>query len=108
MYDGMAFDSYELATESGKVNLYKMNFEKDVNAVAFSNCVYFDNQNKTLPIGMDNDTRIIGKIKDADIKLESKKTVRIAKMDEDDIASKLNIKTINVIEYTVKKVEEEK
>ena len=95
-------------SEKNKINLFKINFERGSNILAFSNCVYFDNQNKTLPIGMDNDTRIIGKIKDADIKLESKKTVRIAKMDEDDIASKLNIKTINVIEYTVKKVEEEK
>ena len=96
-------------TESGKVNLYKMNFEKDVNAVAFSNCVYFDNQNKTLPIGMDKDTRILVKILDTDITLKSKKVIRVGQLEDNkDDASKLIVKTINVLEYDVKEFEEEK
>ena len=90
-------------TESGKVNLYKMNFEKGVKAIAFTNCVYYDNQNKTLPVGMDKDTRMLVNILDTDITLESKKVIRVGRLeDEDDIASKLIIKTINVLEYTVK------
>ena len=96
-------------TESGKVNLYKMNFEKDVNAVAFSNCVYFDNQNKTLPIGMDKDTRILVKILDTDITLKDKKVIRVGQLEDNkDDASKLIVKTINVLEYDVKEFEEEK
>lgn len=96
-------------TESGKVNLYKMNFEKDVNAVAFSNCVYFDNQNKTLPIGMDKDTRILVKILDTDITLKDKKVIRVGQLENNkDDASKLIVKTINVLEYDVKEFEEEK
>ena len=90
-------------TESGKVNLYKMNFETGVKAIAFTNCVYYDNQNKTLPVGMDKDTRMLVNILDTDITLESKKVIRVGRLeDEDDIASKLIIKTINVLEYTVK------
>ena len=58
-----------------KINLYKMNFAKGVKAIAFSNCVYFDNQNKTLPIGMDKDTRLLAKISDTDLHLENKKVV---------------------------------
>lgn len=96
-----------MSTESGKVNLYKMNFEKNVRAIAFSNCVYYDNQNKTLPVGMDKDTRILVKILDTDISLESKKVIRVGRLeDENDIASKLIIKTINVLEYSVKEIEE--
>lgn len=96
-------------TESGKVNLYKMNFEKDVNAVVFSNCVYFDNQNKTLPIGMDKDTRILVKILDTDITLKDKKVIRVGQLEDNkDDASKLIVKTINVLEYDVKEFEEEK
>ena len=96
-----------MSTESGKVNLYKMNFEKNVRAIAFSNCVYYDNQNKTLPVGMDKDTRILAKILDTDIILESKKVIRVGRLeDENDIASKLIIKTINVLEYSVKEIEE--
>lgn len=96
-----------IGTESGKVNLYKMNFDKGVKAIAFSNCIYYDNQNKTLPVGMDKDTRILAKILDTDISLESKKIIRVGRLeDENDIASKLIIKTINVLEYSVKEIEE--
>lgn len=96
-----------MGTESGKVNLYKMNFEKGVKAIAFSNCIYYDNQNKTLPVGMDKDTRIFAKILDTDISLESKRVIRVGRLeDENDIASKLIIKTINVLEYSVKEIEE--
>ena len=93
-------------TESGKVNLYKMNLEKGVKAIVFSNCVYYDNQNKTLPVGMDKDTRILVNILDTDITLDSKKVIRVGRLEDDnDIASKLIIKTINVLEYTVKEEE---
>ena len=96
-----------MSTESGKVNLYKMNFDKNVKAVAFSNCIYYDNQNKTLPVGMDKDTRMLVKILDTDIILESKKVIRVGRLeDENDIASKLIIKTINILEYSVKEIEE--
>ena len=94
------------ATENTKINLYKMNFGKGIKAIALSNCVYYDNQNKTLPIGMDKDTRIVTKILDTDIQLKGKKTIKIARLeDEKDEISKLVIKTINVLEYTVIEIE---
>mgnify|MGYP003298278291 CR=1 FL=1 len=46
-------------SDTGKINLYKMNFEKGVKALAFANCVYYDNQNKTLPEGMDLSTSVL-------------------------------------------------
>ena len=96
-----------MGTKSGKVNLYKMNFDKNIKAIAFTNCVYYDNQNKTLPIGMDKDTRILAKILDTDISLEGKKVIRVGRLeDENDISSKLVIKTINVLEYKVREIEE--
>lgn len=92
-------------SDTGKINLYKMNFEKGVKAVAFSNCVYYDNQNKTLPEGMDKDTRILAKILDTDITLQNKKVVRVGILeDEKDDATKLIIKTINLLEYGVKEM----
>lgn len=94
-------------SETGKINLYKMNFAKGVKAVAFSNCVYYDNQNKTLPEGMDSDTRILAKILDTDITLQNKKVIRVGLLeDEKDDATKLIIKTINLLEYSVKEIEE--
>ena len=94
-------------SENNKVNLYKIKLEKGSNAIAFSNCIYYDNQNKTLPVGMDNDTRIIAKLSDMDIKLESKKIIRIGKLDDEEIGTKLIVKNINVLEYSVKQMEEE-
>lgn len=92
-------------SENGKINLYKMNFAKGVKAIAFSNCVYYDNQNKTLPVGMDKDTRILAKILDTDISLENKKVIRVGILeDEKDDSSKLIIKTINLLEYSVKEI----
>ena len=93
-------------TDSSKVNLYKINLLKGTNVIAFSNCVYYDNQNKTLPIGMDKDTRIIAKLANTDITLDSKKTIRIGKLEEEEeLSSKLIVKTINILEYTVKQIE---
>ena len=94
-------------SKGNKVNLYKMNIKKGINILAFTNCVYYDNQNKTLPVGMDKDTRAIIKLKDTDITLDSKNTVRIGILEEDDNSSKLSIKTINVLEYTVNPIEQE-
>ena len=79
-------------SENSKINLYKIKLEKGSNVIAFSNCIYYDNQNKTLPIGMDNDTRIIAKLSDMDIKLESKKVIRIGKLDDEEIGTKLIVK----------------
>ena len=93
-------------SKTGKINLYKMNFEKGVKAIAFSNCIYFDNQNKTLPEGMDSDTRILAKILDTEIKLENKKVIRVGLLeDETDDSAKLIIKTIHLLEYSVKEIE---
>ena len=94
-------------SENGKINLYKMNFAKGVKAVAFTNAVYFDNQNKTLPEGMDLDTRILAKILDTDIILENKKVIRVGLLeDEKDDSAKLIIKTIHLLEYSVKEIGE--
>ena len=90
-------------SENTKINLYKMNLDKETKVVVFSNCVYYDNQNKTLPIGMDKDTRMLVKISDTDIQLNSKKVIRVGRLENDkEEASKLIVKTINVIEYSVK------
>ena len=57
---------------------------------------------------MDKDTRILANILDTDITLDSKKVIRVGRLEDDsDIASKLIIKTINVLEYTVQEEEVE-
>ena len=91
-------------TEDNKINLYRINLKKGINVIAFTNCVYYDNQNKTLPVGMDRDTRIIANLSNTDVKLDSKKVIRIAKLENEEVESKLISKAINVFEYTVKEL----
>lgn len=94
-------------SEGSKVNLYKINFEKGIKAIAFTNCVYYDNQNKTLPEGMDRDTRILANLSNTDLHLDNKKVIRVGMLDgEKDQSSKLVIKTINILEYTIKELDE--
>lgn len=58
---------------------------------------------------MDKDTRILVKILDTDITLKDKKVIRVGQLEDNkDDASKLIVKTINVLEYDVKEFEEEK
>ena len=52
---------------------------------------------------MDKDTRIIAKILDTEITLQNKKVIRVGILeDEKDDATKLIIKTVNLLEYGVK------
>ena len=39
-------------------NLYKINLERNANAIAYANCVFYDNKNKTLPVGMNLSTKM--------------------------------------------------
>ena len=89
-------------SEETKLNLYKMNLKKGTKGIAFSNCIYFYNQNRTLPLGMDCDTRIIVNLLDTNLHLDSKRVIKVGKFeDEKDETSKLIVKTINVLEYTI-------
>lgn len=86
-----------------KINLYKINVSKESNLIAFTNSVFYDNQNKTLPIGMDLSTKVLldsSKIE----KITSKpvKTFKIVTYEEPkNELSKIKVKTINVFEGEV-------
>ena len=95
-------------SEETKINLYKLNLDKEIKGIVFSNCVYYDNQNKTLPIGMDTDSRMIVELENNDIQLNSKKTIKIGRLENDrEESSKLVVKTINIIEYTIREERKE-
>ena len=92
-----------LIGSENRINLYKINVKKEANIIAYTNSVFYDNQNKTLPIGMDLSTKILldsSKIRD----LTSKpvKTFKVVTYeDEKDELSKIKVKTINVFEGEV-------
>ena len=92
-----------LVSSENKINLYKITVSKKSNLIAFTNSVFYDNQNKTLPIGMDLSTKVLidsSKIE----KITSKpiKTFKIVTYEEPkNELSKIKVKTINVFEGEV-------
>ena len=84
--------------DGNKIYLYKINLNRNDNAVVYTNSIFYDNKNKTLPIGMDLSSSVLFDMAKADLEVENKKTFRIAKIAED---GKLVVKTVNCIEYNV-------
>ena len=93
-----------MKSEDNKINFYKINLQEGTNAVAYTNCIFFDNQNKTLPIGQDLSTKILVDISKLDLTLKNKTKFKMVEFeDEHDDFSKVEIKTVNVFEFDVEK-----
>ena len=91
--------SSNIRNENNKFNFYKINLKEGTNAIGFTNCIFYDNQNKTLPIGQDLSTKILVDISKLELKLKEKKTFKIVEFEnKNDDFSKIEIKTINVFE----------
>lgn len=88
--------------EGNKINFYKLNLKEGSNAISFTNCIFYDNQNKTLPVGQDLSTKMLVDVSNLVLKLKSKNTFKIAELeDEKDEFSKVNVKTVTVFEFDV-------
>ena len=70
------------------VELIKVNLSNKEHALYLTNIVFFDNQNKTLPMGMDLSSKVvINKInlnskKDSDLKIDEKTTIVLHKLEK--------------------------
>ena len=86
-----------------KVNdfkLFKINTVSKIKAIPFTNIIFFDNQNRTLPIGMDLSTKMFVDISNEKLDKANEFNFNILKFeDEADEFSKVDIKNIDVIEY---------
>ena len=91
-----------LEKDESKINLYKINLKKGINAISYTNIIFYDNQNKTLPIGQDLSTKILVDISKFQLEEKDKKEFHVLHFEEKDSDfSKINIKTINVCEYEI-------
>ena len=91
--------SSNIRNENNKFNFYKINLKEGTNAIGFTNCIFYDNQNKTLPVGQDLSTKILVDISKLELKVKEKKTFKIVEFEnKNDDFSKIEIKTINVFE----------
>ena len=83
-----------------KLNLFKLNLKEKANAISFTNSVFYDNQNKTLPVGQDLSTKILVDLSRLKLKVKNKIKFKIVQFeDKNDDFSKVNIKTVQVTEY---------
>lgn len=82
------------------INFYKVNLKQGASSISFTNCIFYDNQNKTLPIGQDLSTKILVDISKLNMELKKKSTFKIVDFEkENDDFSDITIKTIHVFEY---------
>ena len=83
-----------------KINFYKINLPEGANAISYTNCIFYDNQNKTLPEGQDLSTNILVDITKLNLSLTGKTKFKIVKAgNPKDDFSDITIKTINVFEF---------
>lgn len=97
--------------ENNKINFYKIDLKEGSNAISYTNCIFYDNQNKTLPVGQDLSTKILVDISKLQLNLKSKTSFKMVEFEnEKDDFSEINIKTVTVFEYDalIKKQEENK
>ena len=88
--------------KGNKFNLYKINIKRGMNGISYTNIIFYDNQNKTLPIGQDISTKILVDLSKVDLKLINRTSFKMAEIeDEKDDFSKVNVKTFQVFEYDV-------
>ena len=88
--------------KGNKFNLYKINIKRGMNGISYTNIIFYDNQNKTLPIGQDVSTKILVDLSKVDLKLINRTSFKMTEIeDEKDDFSKVNVKTFQVLEYDV-------
>lgn len=93
--------------KSNKINLFKVNLKSGVNGVGFTNIIFYDNKNKTLPVGMDLSTKMIVDMSKVHLQLVNQRQFRTLKFEDDkDDFSSVEIKEINVSEYDMIEIED--
>lgn len=84
------------------INLYKINVKEGTNGIGFTNIVFYDNQNKTLPIGMDLSTKLIIDTSKLHFRLLYKKSFKVCNFDDrNNDFSDVKVKDVNVFEYEI-------
>lgn len=91
-----------LITGANQINFYKINLKEGTNAVSYTNCIFYDNQNRTLPIGQDMSTKILTDVSKLKIKLQNKKLFNVVDFkNKNDDFSDIYTKTICLYEYDI-------
>lgn len=91
-------NALESIKDNDKINLYRIKLNENTKAIALTNIVYFNNINRTLPLGMDVSDNIIVDMSGLKLELKKQKLFRInQEIDEINVRTKI----ICVYEYEV-------
>lgn len=90
--------------EEDTIILNRINVKENMPLIFYTNSMYYDNINKTLPAGMDIGTEVLIDLKQYEMKLISRKDFNMNFI-ESEFESK--VKTIQVYEYDIEKVGKE-
>ena len=90
-----------LKNEINEVSLFKININENTKVLGFTNSAYYENTNKTLPLGMDVEQALL--LDNSELKLKEVKNneIKIVCYEEGNELSKINVKSINVKEFDV-------
>ena len=84
------------------IYLFKINLLKGTKAIAYTNNIFYDNQNKTLPLGQDLSNKILIDGEILNLSLKNKSSFNIVQMeDKNNDFTKISVKEITVFEYDV-------
>lgn len=96
-----------IKSDGNDINLYKINLKEGTKGIGFTNIIFYDNQNKTLPVGMDLSTKMIVDTSKLHLNLLSKKLFKVIDFENtDDDFSEFIIKDVNVFEYKIVDLED--
>ena len=79
-----------------KVHLFKLNVKEKISIMYYTNIIFYDNLNKTLPEGMDIGSKVLIDLSKFEMKLVSRKDFYINVLENE---FKNEIKLIQVYEY---------
>lgn len=88
------------STNEVETNIYKINVKENMPVMFYSNIMYYDNLNKTLPLGMDISTKVLIDLSKFDMKLVARKDFNVNVL-KDEFTNE--IKLIHVYEYNLEK-----
>lgn len=84
------------------INLYKFHIKEGTKGIGFTNIIFYDNQNKTLPVGMDLSTKMIIDTSKLHLKMLEQKSFNIMSFEnEQDDFSDFDIKKVTVFDYDI-------
>ena len=93
----------KISENEEEIILNKLNLKERMSLVFYTNIMFYDNKNKTLPLGMDLSTDVLVNIQKLELKLVSRKDFKInIKINE----FENTIKNVQVYEYDIETEEE--